>query len=154
MCLCSRHDFWYMLFWFGFIDTRVLACACHLTSFYILVELLSDNPWTCMSRLRSLNVMNPPVELLCATVAWWISGRSSIALFFQLPLDRLSRSIFTAREHLFAFVLCISSYKSYFCASWRCNIVSRSVITMYLYYFIEMYITMCFRTLILACTDA
>jgi len=55
LCLNLRHDFWYMLFWFKFIDTRVLTCEHHLASFYIFVGFLSDNPWTCMFRSQSLD---------------------------------------------------------------------------------------------------
>jgi len=29
ICMCSWHDFQYILFWFGFIDTRVFIPACH-----------------------------------------------------------------------------------------------------------------------------
>jgi len=39
LCICSRHDFQYMLFWFGFIDTRVSVHARHLALALPLVEL-------------------------------------------------------------------------------------------------------------------
>jgi len=92
--LYSRHSFLYMFFWFEFIDTRVIACAHHLVSFYVLVGLLSDNSWTCMSRSRSLKLCDLSRRWLeFAAKVWWISRRSMLAVvfFFQPHLDRLSR---------------------------------------------------------------
>ena len=69
VCLKSRDGFLYIIFCFEFIETCVLACAHHLASFYVLVELLSDNPLTCISRFRSLDIVDPLDELLCTVKA-------------------------------------------------------------------------------------
>ena len=84
VCLYLWHDFWYMLFWFKFIDTCMLACARHLASFYVLVGLLSYNPWTCMSRFRSLDRGDPlRGDQSGGAIVWWINGRMPVAFFIQ-----------------------------------------------------------------------
>jgi len=49
------HD-WAMSLW---SYTRVTAYAHHLSSFYVFVRLLSDNPWTGMFRFRRLDRSGP-----------------------------------------------------------------------------------------------
>jgi len=73
-------------------NTRMLACAYHLASFYVLVKLFYDNPWTCMSKFWSLDAVDPSAEILYTMEAWWISSR----LFSVAFSERLMRSPFVS----------------------------------------------------------
>jgi len=111
--LCSRHT------------SHVHVClSLHVTWLYFTYSLgcflttlrpaCSDPDWEYSGLFRG--------DQSSVVKAWWISGWSFVALFFQPPLDRLLRFPFAAREHLSTFILCNFSCISYFCTLWWCNI--------------------------------
>jgi len=59
VCLCLQHSFQCMLFWFEFIDTRVLIPARHLA---FIIWLIGEFwlPWILMSKSWSLRLVDSP----------------------------------------------------------------------------------------------
>jgi len=72
-------------------SAHVFTCARHLTSFYMLIGLLSDNPWTCLSRSRSLNHDKSFRRDHSGTTVAWLMSCLIPDLF---PLYQLLRFLF------------------------------------------------------------
>jgi len=101
--------------------THMLTCAHHLVSFYVLVGLLSNNLWTYISRSRSAQ------QKCWGTIherPGFSCGASVLAIDHPCPASYCPalEISFTTREHLSAFVLCMSLCKLCFSTFWWCNI--------------------------------
>jgi len=85
LCVCSRHDFRYMLFRVNFIDTRVFACARYLASYHHSLGSFWLS-WVCPDRgAWSMDFLS--IDQNCTAVAWWTCHRSFLPVSFWPALE-------------------------------------------------------------------
>ena len=104
VCLCSRHDFQYMLF---DSDLSIHVCLSMYATWHSPHHSLgSSDSLTCMFRSWSLDRGALPDDQSCAVVASWISSWPSRALSFQAPYSSLEFSFYNlwASFVLFIFI--------------------------------------------------
>ena len=108
VCIYSRHGFRYM-----FTDSDLSIHVCLLVRatwlhFTYSLGLLYDNPEPACLEFRAWIVVESSVEITATQRKCGGSAVDRPISFLPTPFDRLSKSSFTVREHLSAFVLCNS----------------------------------------------
>ena len=116
--LFSWHDFRYILFWFGFINIRVLICATWLHFTYSLDRFLTTPGYACPDP----GVWNV-VDLPWSFFAQWKRDGNHLYLFSFSPSWSAPRFSFAACGLLPVLVHYKSLCESYFYSSWWCNIL-------------------------------